>query len=135
MSYVKKKVGDEFETPKGWLETRNVGGYKFAFAPDGLYVCGKGQFNLTTAPIMPCTVMPITKERIDQLKVREDANEANIGHVFEYEDNTVYYLVTYGIDADEESSGTFVFDNLNTALEMIGTMTHYKADAFFKEEE
>ena len=125
----KVKVGHEWDVPEGLNEYGRIGGYVIATDEDGVYVCGNTKFNLTECPILSSMMMPATKEYLDQ---GIELNDNNISNAFECED-IVYYLVTYGSEPKEgeehKGSGTYIFDNFEEAINMLGFFVDYKAQS------
>ena len=127
----KLEVGHLWDIPEGYEEYGRIGGYIMAIKDGELSICGDSIFNLTVSPILATGLMPIDKEQLEKLIVVNDGKETGLAHIFEYKDNHIYYLVTYGLGEPDETlgSGSFIFEDLYDAVNMLGMFVDFKAQS------
>ena len=115
---IKKKVGYQHTCPDSMVQHSEIGGYIFAVsAQRGFLICGSNHFSLTTNPIQPLRIIPVSGEKLKE----ETSGEGEIADIFELHDDKVYIVVAYG-------KHSYIFDNLNTACKFGGLIIEYKTN-------
>ena len=111
----------------------NIGtksGYQYVLTEKAVYFVGQRLFNLTDTGIMKADILPFVYDSPVFVPKAENA----IDKVFEFKPGIVYYSVEF--DGGNPREGySYVFDDLNDALSMIGAYVQYKSMPLIRKED
>lgn len=105
-------------------------GYQYVVTEKAVYFVGRRLFNLTANGIMKAEILPFVYD--SPVFVPEAEN--TIDKVFEFKPGIVYYCVEFD-GGNPREAYSYVFDDLNDALSMIGAYVQYKSMALIRKED
>ena len=137
---MKLPVGNDFkdmfdtfvsELPKDELvmSYETISGYYMVVTNKHVYFVGARVFNVTEAPIMLCSILPVYKD----CPVFKEENENTVDKVFNLENEETYYIVEMG-EQNSKEGFSYIFNNLSTALYFIGIYVNVKSCSFHSKE-